>query len=320
VGEEIFTNEHGQVKVQFHWDRRSETNENSSCWVRVSQPWAGKDWGAMFLPRIGQEVIVEFIEGDPDHPIVTGRVYNAEATPLWKLPDNKTRSGFRTRTLDGGTANFNELRFEDKKGKEEIYLHAERDHVLRTKHDRIEYIGNESHLIAEKDVFEKFKSEHHLSITGDQNIKIGGTHSIDTGQDWHGKVGMICALDAGQQIHLKGGMTVVIEAGTQLSLKVGGNFIDINPAGIFIKGTMVMINSGGAAGSGAGASPQPPKEPKEADKSQGGDKLKPPRPKKPEAYSPQAQALKIAHENAVPFCEVCAKAAAARAASGGATA
>lgn len=311
AGEEIFTNKHGQVKVQFHWDRYSETNENSSCWVRVSQPWAGKQWGAIFLPRVGQEVIVAFLEGDPDHPIVTGRVYNAEATPIWSLPDHKTRSGFRTRTLDGGTSNFNELRFEDKKGKEEIYQHAERDHVLRTKHDRVEYVGNESHLIVEKDVFEKFKSEHHLAVTGDQNIRIDGSYSVKAGQEWHGKVGTNCALDAGMQIHLKGGMTVVIEAGTQLSLKVGGNFIDINPGGVFIKGTLVMINSGGAAGSGAGASPQPPKDPREADQSQGGDKLKPPRPQKPASYSPQAQALKLAHDTAVPFCEVCAKAAAA---------
>ena len=127
-GEEIWTDQYGRVKVQFYWDRLGEKNENSSCWLRVSQPWAGKGWGAIAIPRIGEEVIVEFLSGDPDRPIVTGRVYNADQKVPYVLPDNQTQSGLKTRSTKEGTADtFNELRFEDKKGEEQVYFHAEKD-------------------------------------------------------------------------------------------------------------------------------------------------------------------------------------------------
>ena len=115
-GEEIWTDKYGRVKVQFHWDRYGEVDENSSCWIRVSHPWAGKNWGAVAIPRIGQEVIVSFIEGDPDQPIITGRVYNDDNMPPYELPANATQSGVKTRSYKKGSPdNFNELRFEDKK-------------------------------------------------------------------------------------------------------------------------------------------------------------------------------------------------------------
>jgi type VI secretion system secreted protein VgrG len=127
-GEEIYTDQYGRVKVQFVWDRVGTKNENSSCWMRLTESWAGKNWGTVFLPRIGQEVIVEFINGDPDRPLVTGRVYNAAFMPPYTLPDNKTQSGIKTRSSkQGGTDDFNELRFEDKKGSEDIYFHAQKD-------------------------------------------------------------------------------------------------------------------------------------------------------------------------------------------------
>jgi len=127
-GEEIYTDKYGRVKVQFFWDRKGKKDENSSCWIRVSENWAGKNWGIIFNPRIGQEVVVEFLEGDPDRPIITGRVYNANQMPPYTLPDNQTMSTIKTRSSKGGTTeNFNELRFEDKKGSEEIYFHAEKD-------------------------------------------------------------------------------------------------------------------------------------------------------------------------------------------------
>lgn len=127
-GEEIYTDEYGRVKVQFHWDRYGKNNQNSSCWVRVSQYWAGNQWGSIHIPRIGQEVIVSFMEGDPDKPVITGRLYNAVNMPPYTLPDDKTQSGVKTRsTQDGSPDNFNELRFEDKKGSEHISLHAEKD-------------------------------------------------------------------------------------------------------------------------------------------------------------------------------------------------
>lgn len=125
--EEIHTDELGRVKVQFHWDREGTANEDSSCWIRVSQNWAGNRWGAMFLPRIGQEVIVDFLEGNPDRPIITGRVYNGDNSPPYSLPQDKTQSGIKSRSTDGQVENANEIRFEDMKGEEEVYLHAEKD-------------------------------------------------------------------------------------------------------------------------------------------------------------------------------------------------
>jgi type VI secretion system secreted protein VgrG len=127
-GEEIATDKYGRVKVQFHWDREGKNNLDSSCWVRVATGWAGKQWGAIHIPRVGQEVVVAFEEGDADRPIVVGSVYNAALMPPYPLPDNKTRSTLKSRsTLNGEKNNFNEIRFEDKKGQEEIYVHAEKD-------------------------------------------------------------------------------------------------------------------------------------------------------------------------------------------------
>jgi uncharacterized protein involved in type VI secretion and phage assembly len=126
AGDEIYTDKYGRVKVQFHWDRYGKKDQNSSCWIRVSHPWAGQNWGMIAIPRIGQEVIVEFLEGDPDRPIITGRVYNADQMPPYALPANMTQTGIKTRsTKGGGVANFNEIRFEDKKGAEQVYIHAE---------------------------------------------------------------------------------------------------------------------------------------------------------------------------------------------------
>jgi len=135
-GEEIYTDQYGRVKVQFFWDRVGQKNENSSCWIRVSEMWAGKQWGMVFTPRIGQEVVVEFLEGDPDRPLITGRVYNAEQMPPYALPANMTQSGVKTRSSKGGgEADFNELRFEDLKGKEDIYFHAQKDFHRFVEHD-----------------------------------------------------------------------------------------------------------------------------------------------------------------------------------------
>src|SRR6266852_3446699 len=327
AGEEIYPDKYGRVKVQFFWDRLGKKDENSSCWVRVSQPWAGKNWGSINIPRIGQEVIVEFLEGDPDRPIITGRVYNDEQMPPYALPDNMTRTTFLSRsTKGGGSANFNELRFEDKKGSEQIFLNAEKDMDHRVENQSREYIGNDRSLIVHANQRELVDADKHghvkgthfekidgdmslqvgakqmekvgadksIEVDGDQKEKIvgnvslqigkdqmeqvGGNLSLQVGQSRNEKVGMTHAMEAGQTIHLKGGMTVIIEAGMQLSLKAAGGFVDIGPAGVTIQGTMVLINSGGAAGSGPGASPQSPaspdapKDPKDPDIADDGTK------------------------------------------------
>jgi len=263
-GEEIYTDEFGRVKVQFFWDRVGKKDENSTCWIRTSQPWAGKNWGAMWIPRIGQEVIVSFLEGDPDQPIITGRVYNADQTVPYKLPDNQTVSSFMSNSSKGG-GGYNELRFEDKKGSEQLYIQAEKDLDVRVKNDSREFVGNDRSLIVKNDQKEKISGDQHSNVVGNRQEKVGQGMSLQIGQDFNGKTGTKLAYEAGTEIHLKAGTTCVIEAGVQLSLKVGGNFVDIGPAGVTIQGTMVMINSGGASGSGSGSSPQAPKDPDEAD-------------------------------------------------------
>jgi type VI secretion system secreted protein VgrG len=288
AGEEIFTDKYGRVKVQFHWDREGQADADSSCWVRVAQHWAGKRWGAMFIPRIGHEVVVDFLEGDPDQPIIVGSVYNAENMPHYKLPDHRTMSGVKSSSSTGGKG-FNEIRFEDKKGGEQLFVHAEKDQDIRIKNDRREWVGNNRHLIVnhskyeevvgeehslvKQHRYEEVKKEHHLTVGGNEMLKVEGSQSLTVGQDVHTKAGMNINAEAGMIVHVKAGMTLVLEAGMQLSLKVGGNFIDINPAGIFIQGMMVNINSGGAPGVGPGAQPVAPTAPKEteiADKAEPG--------------------------------------------------
>lgn len=305
-GEEIFTDKYGRVKVQFHWDREGKLDENSSCWIRVAQSWAGKKWGSMFIPRIGQEVIVDFLEGDPDRPIITGRVYNAGQMPPYTLPDEKTKSTVKSYSSMGG-GGFNEIRFEDKKGSEQIFIHAEKNQDVRIKNDLFETVGGHTHLIVSQDQIEQVKGDKHQHVTGDLNEKIDATKSLNVAQDVQEKVGNNFALDAGMEIYLKAGMNLVVESGTMMTLKVGANFISLNPAGVFITGTMVMINSGGSPGSGSGCSPQSPKDPTEADKADPGQSStlpSPPRaPTRPKFYSPAAMVLKQAAQTGIPFCE-----------------
>ena len=289
-GEEIWVDKYGRVVVQFYWDRIGKDNEKSSCWVRVSQPWAGKNWGAIWIPRIGQEVIVSFLEGDPDRPLITGRVYNAEQMPPYTLPDRQTVSTFKSRSSKGGgTDNFNEIRFEDKKGSEQVFINAEKDMDLRVENDSREYVGANRNLIVKTNQqekvegdkslhvvgnhLEKIDSDMSLQVGGDQSEKVGGGYSLQVGQAIDEKVGTKRATDAGQEIHLKAGMKVIIEAGVQVSLKGPGGFVDVGPAGVTIQGTMVLINSGGSAGSGSGASPKDPKDPKDPDQADDGSKF-----------------------------------------------
>ena len=278
AGEEIHTDEYGRVKVQFHWDREGKMDENSTCWIRVSQVHAGKGFGGIDIPRIGEEVIVEFLEGDPDQPIVTGRVYNNYTKPPYKLPANKTISGLKSNSSKGG-GGFNEIRFEDKKGSEQIFLQAEKNQDIRVKNDHFEYVGNERHLIVKKDQLEQVDGDKHLTVKGDKNERINGTVSRNIDMDLQEKIGDKHGLEAGSEIHLKAGMNVVIEAGASITLKAGGGFIVVGPAGVTLSGTPVLINSGGAPGSGTGCTPDVAKPPLEADTAIPGEISKAPPPK-----------------------------------------
>jgi type VI secretion system secreted protein VgrG len=302
-GSEIHTDKYGRVKVHFHWDRYGKYDEKASCWIRAAQLWAGAKWGAIHIPRIGQEVIVDFLEGDPDRPIITGRVYNDDNMPPYDLPANATQSGIKSRSSTGGSpTNINELRFEDKKGDELIFIQAEKDQGIRVKNDLVEWVGNESHLIVKKDQLEMIEGDKHLTVKGDRNEKVTGTISIKTDKDMQEKVGMKHALDAGMEIHLKAGMNVVLEAGMSITLKAGGGFIVVGPAGVTISGTPVMINSGGSAGSGSGSSPEAPKQPREPEESTAvkTETL----PVAPTFLTPQAQAFKSAAVTGAPFCDI----------------
>ena len=170
--EEIWTDKHGRIRVQFHWDRDKDRKaEDKSCWVRVAHPWAGNRWGAIHIPRVGNEVVVEFLEGDPDRPLVTGSVYNADNMPPYTLPDNKTQTGIKSRSSKGGNPqNFNELRFEDLKGDEEVYLQAEKDLNILVKNDETRDVGH--------DRVKNVKNDETSTITGNRSEDVGKDEKI----------------------------------------------------------------------------------------------------------------------------------------------
>ena len=250
-GEEIWTDTLGRIKVQFPWDREGENDESSSCWIRVSQSWSGKGWGAMHIPRIGQEVIVEFLEGDPNRPLVTGRVYNAEQTVPYKLPESATQSGIKSRsTPKGDQSTFNELRFEDKKGEEAIYFHAEKNF------DRI--VENNDTL---KVGFEKKdKGNQSIEVFGNQDLKVGtsesnGSQTIDiwkdqteTIQTGNRKTDIKQGSDTltitvgNQKIDIPAGQCE-ITAGKKIVLTVGASSIEIGPAKIVIKSPQISVQA-----------------------------------------------------------------------------
>jgi type VI secretion system secreted protein VgrG len=184
AGEEIFTDKYGRVKVQFFWDRRGKKDDKSSCWVRVSTVWAGKGWGMINTPRIGQEVLVAFLNGDPEDPIIVGRVYNAEQMPPYALPANKTQSGIKTRsTLQGTPDNFNEIRFEDKKGSEEVYIHAEKDKKIVVENDRTISVGHDNAETVGNDEKTKVGHDQTLNVGNDQRVSVAKNRTVAVGQD-----------------------------------------------------------------------------------------------------------------------------------------
>ena len=181
-GEEIHTNEHGQIKVQFHWDRLGQRNENSSCWVRVAMPWAGSGFGALFIPRIGHEVVVEFLEGDPDRPLVTGSVYHAQNVPPINLPADKTRSTIKSNSSPGGGGS-NELRFEDKAGEEEIYTHAQKDQNEVVENDMSTRVGNDQSISVGNDRSLRVNNDETVSIGNDRTETVAAKESITVSGD-----------------------------------------------------------------------------------------------------------------------------------------
>lgn len=262
-GEEIYTDEYGRIKVQFHWDRKGQHDERSSCWIRVSQLWAGEGWGAIYIPRIGQEVIVDFLEGDPDRPIITGRVYNGDNATPYALPDDKTKSTIKSNSYKGG-GGYNELRFEDIKGSEEVYVHAQKDMNEkiennmstnvganqslnvgndRTKtvgHDQSETIKNNKTIQVDNDHTETINNNKTLNVGVNHTETIGSSMTISIGQNltetvtlnYSETVGVAMELNVGAAYSETIGATKTesvgaskeVDIGTDLSETVGGDY------------------------------------------------------------------------------------------------
>ncbi|CAM3146656.1 type VI secretion system tip protein TssI/VgrG [Vibrio fluvialis] len=248
-GEEIFCDEHGRVKLYFPWDRYSNGDEHSSCWVRVSQGWAGSQYGMIAIPRIGHEVIVSFLNGDPDQPIVTGRTYHATNTAPYALPDNKTKTVLRTETHQG--QGYNELSFEDQAGSEQIYLHAQKDFDGLIENDHTSVIKHDKHLTVENDRFTQIKNNQHLTVGGESRTKIVADSSIEIAGASQNKVAKLIAVQTGREISLKGGTKIVVEAGAEVTLKAGGSFVKVDAGGVHLSGSAINLNAGGSAGSGS---------------------------------------------------------------------
>jgi type VI secretion system secreted protein VgrG len=239
-GEEIFTDNYGRVKVQFPWDRLGTSNENSSCWIRVAQTLSGPQWGGIWIPRMGMEVLVAFVSGDPDQPLVTGCVYNEDNKPPYALPDNMTQSGWKTRSTKEATdKNFNELRFEDKKGHEEVYFHAEKNMTRVVENNDVQNIGAGKQDPGDQTI-EIYNDQtvtigegsgagsQTLTVKKDQTITVAdGNHAMEVSTGNHStKVtagDMDVKVDAGK---------ITIEAGISIELKVGGSTIKIDTSSI----------------------------------------------------------------------------------------
>ena len=183
-GDEIFTDKYSRVKVQLPWDRQGQHDANSSCWARVGTLWAGKQWGMIHIPRVGQEVIVAFEEGDPDRPIIVGSVYNAEQMPPYELPANMTQSGIKSRSSKGGTpANFNEIRLEDKKGSEQLFIHAEKNQDIEVENDETHWVGNDRKKTIDRDETSHIKRDRTENVDRDESITIGNNRTEEVKKD-----------------------------------------------------------------------------------------------------------------------------------------
>ena len=275
-GEEIWTDQYGRIVVQFYWDQLGKKDEKSSCWIRVAQGWAGKQWGSMFLPRIGQEVVVSFIDGNPDRPLVTGCIYNAEQTVPYALPDDQTKSTIKSNSSKGGNG-FNELRFEDKAGSEEVFIQAQKDMNVKVLNNLTTTVtnarsttvskaddslvvdkGNRSIKVNTGDETHEVKGKRDLTITGNEthtdkadytwkitgnlSIKVDGDIKIESSKSVSIKSGTDFKNEAGTSMTNKAGTTMENNAGVSLTNK-GAASQTVDGGGMLtLKGGLVKIN------------------------------------------------------------------------------
>jgi type VI secretion system secreted protein VgrG len=258
AGEEIYTDKYSRIKVQFHWDREGKNDGDSSCWLRVATPWAGKNWGMIHIPRVGQEVLVDFMNGDVNDPIVIGSLYNAEMMPPYKLPDDKTQSGIKSRSSRGGGAeNYNEICFEDKKGSELLYIRAEKDQTIAVENDEAHWVGRDRTSEIDRDETTEIHRDRTETVHRHETLTIkdgNRTETLEKGNDSLTlKIGNRDAvLDLGndsltlkmgnQKTELKLGKSET-EAMQSIELKVGQSSIKVDQMGVTIKGMMLKFES-----------------------------------------------------------------------------
>ncbi len=253
AGEEIWTDQYGRVKVQFHWDRYGTSDEHSSCWVRVSQPWAGKGWGTMAIPRIGQEVIVDFLEGDPDQPIITGRVYNGASMPPYGLPAGAAVSGLMSNSTKGG-GGYNEYVMDDTKGNELIREHGQydkdstiehdlREHVLN---DRSRDVTNNETIQVGNDRSKTIGNNETTAIGVDRTKKVGNNEIINIGHDRRETVANNETISIGRDDVLTVGNNLAIDAGDSVTIRTGKASISMKRDGtITIQGKDITVKGSG---------------------------------------------------------------------------
>ncbi|MDC3953111.1 type VI secretion system tip protein VgrG [Polyangium jinanense] len=281
AGQEIHTDEYGRVRVQFPWDREGKRDDDSSCWIHVNQGWGGLGYGMLNLPRVGQEVLVVFLEGDPDQPEVVGRVFNAIQQVPYKLPQHKTRSTWKSDTSLGG-GGFNEIMFEDLAEKELVWQQAQKDRRRKVENDefativhdrtklvkndeneRIEgnqklWVGKNLDAVTKTNKHEWIEKNAHLVVKGSRREEVTGKHSLTVKKDLQEKVNGSLALRAGSDVHHVAGENWVGEGGGDATVKGPGGFLRIDGGGITISGTMVWINERGSPGKGRGAKAEAP--------------------------------------------------------------
>ena len=256
-GEEIWTDAYGRVVVQFHWDQLGQSDEKSSCWVRVAQGWAGNLWGSIFIPRIGQEVVVSFLEGNPDRPLITGCVYNAQQQVPYTLPDEQTKSTIKTNSSTGGSG-FNEIRLEDKAGSEELFMQAQKDMTVMVLNNEtftvkgtrtLDVTGNETHT-NKADYSSTVSGNFTLKVDGNLTIEAGGSVSIKSGTDFKNtagtsltnKSGTDLTNDAGTSLTNKAATDMTNDAGVSLTNKAAASQTVDGGGMLTVKGGMVKIN------------------------------------------------------------------------------
>jgi type VI secretion system secreted protein VgrG len=255
-GEEIFCDKYARVKVQFFWDRQGKNDQNSSCWIRVGTPWAGKQWGMIHIPRIGQEVIVDFLEGDPDQPIIVGSVYNADMMPPGDLPGSKTGSGVKSRSTLGGTPdNANAIEFEDKKGSEALWIHAEKDQHIEVENDESHWVGHDREKTIEHDETTHIKNNRTVKVDCEEKLTVGGSRAVTVNQDdkhhiQKGKREVKIDMGDDNLTVSMGNQSTKIslgksetEAMQSIEFKVGQSSVKIDQTGVTIKGMMINVEA-----------------------------------------------------------------------------